>query len=142
MEAKNCFKCGKLKPLNEFYKHPQMLDGHLNKCKECTKQDVHEHRWSNIEKIRKYDRDRAKLPHRIALAIKITKKWRAKDRRRARCHGLVARALRSGDLVPQNCECCGSEQTVAHHDNYNKPLDVRWLCQPCHKQWHKYNEAF
>ena len=37
---KKCFKCGKIKPLDEFYKHKQMSDGHLNKCKVCTRTDT------------------------------------------------------------------------------------------------------
>jgi ribosomal protein S27AE len=35
------------------------------------------------------------------------------------------------------CIRCGNEKSLAHHEDYDKPLDVMWLCQPCHKQRHK-----
>lgn len=37
---KKCFKCFKILPLSDFYKHKSMGDGHLNKCKTCTKVDT------------------------------------------------------------------------------------------------------
>ncbi len=55
---KKCFKCDEIKPLSHFYKHKQMSDGHVNKCKECSKKDVKKHRLKNIDRIRKYDRER------------------------------------------------------------------------------------
>lgn len=138
--SKQCFKCLKTKSIGEFYKHSAMSDGHLGKCKECTKADANRYRADNLERIRECDRQRGGLPHRVKLSVETNRKWRAEDRRRMRCHSAVARALRMGELAPENCEKCGSEKTMAHHDCYDRPLDVRWLCQPCHKQWHKEND--
>jgi len=135
--SKECFKCKTVKPLEEFYKHPLMLDGHLNKCKECTKNDVNQHRLLNLEKIRAYDRKRGKRPERIKKNIEVTRLWRQEDRRRGKAHSAVAKALRQGTLLPLACEWCGEENSLAHHEDYDKPLDVIWLCQPCHKKRHK-----
>jgi hypothetical protein len=134
---KECFKCKTIKPLIEFYKHSMMADGHLNKCKICAKKDVLEHRKQNLERIREYDRARGKLPHRIQLAAEVTKAWRAEDTRRLKAHSAVANAIRSGALTREPCIRCGATKSEGHHEDYDKPLDVMWLCTPCHKQRHK-----
>ena len=114
-----------------------MGDGHLNKCKQCTKNDVAKHREENLEKIRQYDRERAKRPERIKACLRISTAWRQADKRRGAAHNAVARAVRLGQLTPEPCERCGCEKSLAHHEDYDKPLEVVWLCQPCHKQRHK-----
>lgn len=137
VRSKECFKCNTVKPLEDFYKHPQMPDGHVNKCKECNKNDVTANRNKNIEKYRAYDKARSKEPERIKAATEINRAWRAEDLRRQVAHSSVARAIRRGELVRQPCCRCGAEKTVAHHEDYDKPLEVVWLCQACHKQRHK-----
>jgi ribosomal protein S27AE len=134
---KTCFKCSTVKPLTEFYKHNGMADGFLNKCKSCSKQDTTKHRNKNIEKVREYDRIRAKNPERQKAITSITKAWRQEDKRRIQCHSAVSYAIKTGKLVRKNCERCGNENSLAHHEDYDKPLMVNWLCQPCHKQRHK-----
>lgn len=66
--------------------------------------------------------------------------WRERNREKMRAHSAVARALRKGTLVrPLDCEGCGGNYTgklEAHHDDYSKPLDVKWLCDECHKKRH------
>ena len=39
---KVCFRCLKEKALDSYYKHPQMKDGHLNKCIDCCKVEANE----------------------------------------------------------------------------------------------------
>lgn len=52
-------------------------------------------------------------------------------------HLAVRRALKNGTLTRKPCETCGSTSLVhAHHDDYLKPLVVRWLCPKCHVRHH------
>ena len=137
ISSKTCFKCGISKPRTEFYKHSEMGDGLLGKCKECAKRDVHEHRAKNIDKIREYDKRRATLPHRQKMAAEINKLWRTADKRRTRCHSAVGNAVKSGKLERLDCSVCGAKKSLAHHESYDKPLEVVWYCQIHHKERHK-----
>src|ERR1043166_6968232 len=134
---KVCFKCLSEKPISDFYPHPRMGDGYLNKCKECSKRDSTEYRNANIAKIRAYDSMRSKRPERAKAAAQIAKLWLQQDKRRPACHNAVHRAIKKGVIERKDCERCGSPKTLAHHESYDNKLDVNWLCQPCHKQRHK-----
>lgn len=130
---KTCFKCGEEKPLSAFYRHKMMADGHLNKCKECTKVDVHKNREKNIDHYRAYDRKRGNR-----LPPGYCKEYRKKYPNKYRAQRAVNNAIRSGKMKKMPCEVCGSEDHVhGHHDDYRYPLNVRWLCAAHHAQWHR-----
>lgn len=133
--SKECFKCKTIKPLDEFYKHPYMADGHVNKCKECNKKDVTKNREKNIEKIREYDRKRSNLPHRVQLRKDITKRWGKNHPDRKKAQQILRKAVMNGFVKKQLCWVCG-ENAEAHHPDYSSPLDVVWLCSSHHKQAH------
>lgn len=234
--TKECFKCGETKPLSDFYKHPMMADGHVNKCKVCNKKDVHKNRVDNIDYVREYDRNRRKKcnvteerweeistkrkiysqayyaenpdkweerlkkarkesylvddwevlsqerrdraesyysknpdkwEERLAKSRKsactdeqwqqkleskrkwdlenpehkaeITKKYRENNPKKYKAHSMVGRTIKSGKLIPQPCFVCGAEKVHGHHCDYDKPLEVLWLCPEHHSEWHRLN---
>lgn len=60
--------------------------------------------------------------------------------KKVRTRALTRSFIKSGKLVRQTCEVCGAVKAEAHHDDYNKPLDVRWLCRYHHREHHKRND--
>ena len=135
MKKKTCFNCQRLLPLSDFYKHKQMKDGHLNKCKDCKRKDSTEHRWNNIEKIREYDRKRGSRQ-----TPEYLKELRKKHPRKYKAQTMISNAIRDKKLLKEPCEICGTRKRIeAHHDDYAKPLNLRWLCSSHHKQWHRDN---
>jgi len=156
MESKNkvCFRCGKEKPFIDFYKHPRMADGHLNKCKTCTKKDVSGNYRKNIEHYTEYEKTRMHLPHRVKAreeyaqteqgkitGNKAKRKYAARNPEKQKATCAVNNAVRDGRLQKLPCKNCGSKKRVhGHHDDYSKPLDVIWLCPRCHKEYHRQME--
>jgi hypothetical protein len=60
-------------------------------------------------------------------------------RHRHSARNAVRNAIKAGSLTRSpTCETCGqTAYTHGHHDDYSKPLDVRWLCKPCHEDQHR-----
>lgn len=138
---KTCFKCGIEKELSSFYKHKEMKDGYLNKCKECSKSDSKNNRDRNIEYYRAYDNERSKSEKRIKASAEQSKNYRSKYTNKYLAHNMVNNAIRDKKIVkPDRCDNCNSDSRLdGHHDDYAKPLEVRWLCRTCHSAWHKIN---
>lgn len=134
---KTCFKCGVSKDLGAFYKHSQMADGHLNKCIDCTKRDARTHRIVNAESVRERDRLRGRRPSRALDRAQRNERWGAAHPQKKAAHVAVNNAVRDGRLARLPCAFCGARDNLeAHHHDYAKPLDVTWLCRPCHRRFH------
>lgn len=144
MATKVCKRCGKRKKTSDFYNRD-------TSCKKCRIACVKEYRRRNAEKVREYDKSRGMLPHRVEAraAYQKTEAGKAAKRRanekQMRLHPIkrgarvmVGNAVRDGRLrKPKRCEGCKKERRLhGHHDDYARPLDVRWLCTTCHRAWH------
>lgn len=79
-------------------------------------------RARRIEDVRAYDRARG---------------FRVYDESKVRARRAVHVALTTGALTRLPCEVCGSATVDAHHEDYSKPLDVRWLCRSHHLALHR-----
>ena len=133
---KTCFKCKSTLPITEFYKHSQMGDGHLNKCKLCTRLDAIKNRAANRDYYVEYDKNRSKLEHRKDNAKKQIIKWKDAYPERRKAQNLIAREIKKGTIKKMHCFTCGAEKTEAHHPDYSRPFDVVWLCSHHHKLAH------
>lgn len=134
---KTCFKCKVEKPCTDFYKHRMMADGYIGKCKDCNKLDVQENYAKRREQYSDYDARRYQEPERHKDALEQSRNYKIRNPEKYRAHMAVGNAIKSGKLVRQPCEKCGTEIRVqAHHEDYSKPLDVMWFCFQHHREHH------
>ena len=164
VSMKRCRSCLIEQELIAFYPSPDGRDGTTSCCRACIRGRSYEyyltHREQALEAQRQY---RKTVAAKVLIhASRHTEKYRAQKciwsrNRRARLRStqqnarrpvpgstrtkIEARtktnnAIRDGRLQRESCEICGAIETVAHHDAYERPLDVRWLCLTHHHAWH------
>jgi hypothetical protein len=121
---RRCPGCGLHKPLSEFYatRRPNALP-----CKECQRSRTRlvyaRHPEAKMRQVRireLADPERTRTIHRAKTRV------RSYVRR-----GLLVKSTR--------CDECGANADLeAAHYDYRRPVDVRWLCRPCHRTWDKH----
>jgi hypothetical protein len=152
---KICRSCNIEKPLIDFYVHSRMKDGHLNKCKSCVKKRIKTYVQNNPDKVKVWSKNyfssekgqKQRIEYLATESGKVARKkgmdvYRKKYPLKYAAHTLTSYWLKIGKLTkPTICSVCNSNQELhAHHDDYREPANVRWLCVPCHKEWHRHNK--
>lgn len=89
-------------------------------------------REKNSEHIKQYREE-----HKSEIASYAREYRKRTKAKYMEAHHAVSYAIKLGKIEKRPCEICGNSNSQAHHDNYNKPLEVRWLCRDCHIAWHR-----
>jgi hypothetical protein len=134
--------CGIEKPPTEFYTHPAMADGLLGRCRPCYRIAVRTNRQKKVDYYRAYDRERyATDAERHARVDEYGRQRRLRWPRvlilqREKARRWVNAAIAKGRMIRGACEVCGAPKADGHHEDYSKPLVVRWLCRVHHAKIH------
>lgn len=166
---KTCSKCQIEKPLIEFYKDKKQSDGLTRRCKQCVKEHVKEWQSENYDKVlettraykdthleqyaqkqKEYYRDHAEEVKEKHKAYEKTEAGRANRLKASKKHQSLYRykhmarrklniALESGKILKLPCSVCNEPKSEAHHEDYDKPLDVIWFCRRHHRDHHGYS---
>jgi len=148
MEIKKCKKCGKEKNIEDFPKYKTKgISGRRGICRLCWNK-----KWTpvvvNHTKRYRDQKEEYRKKHREDAARQYQREkpngqWRERCKlyeirhpERARAKVMVMMAVRSGKLKPMPCEKCG-RKAQAHHEDYSKPLEVKWLCTFHHGERHR-----
>lgn len=134
---KECGKCHETKSVDEFHRNRTKKDGYTDWCKVCD--SARKRKWNseNAER-RQFVAKHYNETHPESSKKAITK-WAKSNPQHYGIRKKLFRAVASGKLVkPDACSECGTVgRVVGHHEDYDKPLNVQWVCSRCHYAIHE-----
>ena len=158
---KPCNQCEETKPLEEFYRKHNRPFGRTSLCRQCMRADNKSYRQTpegkiiNSRAVKKYQQTakggivqkRASKKYQQTKKGKIChaqaiKTYRALHSKEIQARMIVYQAIANGILIrPSICSNCNKERRIsAHHEDYDKPLEVIWLCDKCHGELSRNNQ--
>jgi len=139
-----CGKCFGFFPFDDFYKSKRTILGIKGECKQCHMRTCIDSRDKDAARERSAQymvKARAADPEKFrAIDREKHKASKAKYPEKIAARQAVNDAVKRGELIrPNECEDCSTTKFVlhGHHDDYSKPLAVRWLCPKCHGKVHR-----
>lgn len=146
---KTCKRCEKSLPLESFHKHSGFKDGRRTTCKDCANAEMRKYyaanRESHLETCRNWQKNNQ---DKVALYQKRHRRRKSKSDNlykanhpvRVRAQKKLNYAVFKGEVKrEESCQVCGcsDKKTEAHHYDYDKPLQVIWVCTSCHGWIHR-----
>lgn len=138
--------CKEEKSIEDFTKDYRKLYGRGYRCTVCNRKRYKLWRDKNLQDLR--DRERVRYWDRNRVNKLKRKRPYNKERRKQllnpkkeKSRSLFRYAVKIGQIVRKPCEVCGKPRAEGHHSDYNKPLEVMWLCRIHHAEWHRNNKA-
>jgi len=95
-----------------------------------------------LKMIEKQKREAKEIKRKAALSM-LNRKYKLDNPEKTQAHIIINRLIKKGLIFRGICEKCGEGDAQAHHDDYNFPLKIRWLCRTHHGEFHrnhKYNK--
>lgn len=150
-DEKRCNKCLEVKPIKRFHRNRLLKSGRVGVCDACRAEAAKIYRgahkaeaaiqaakWAklNAEHIKKVQKKYRKTKAGKKMMLEAHRKFRREHPEKNRAVWMVGYAIERGILVRQPCEICGELKVEAHHEDYAKPLDVKWLCSMHHRMTH------
>ena len=116
-----CVACRTVLPPSGFYRNGATKNGLSRECRVCSQLRARARRAANPDRI-----------------LAINRAYRQRYPERARARSMVSTAIVRGKILrPAHCFSCRKPRPVeAHHENYDKPFEITWLCRACHWDHH------
>lgn len=140
-DMKVCTICKEDKFLSEYYPiyYKKLNKTYMqSRCKSCDK--IVKAKWNseNAEAIREQKKEyKKKNPEK--MREKSRNYYKIADPKKIKARAILGCKVRYGKIVkPELCEGCMEKHVLhGHHNDYDKPLEVKWLCVSCHAKEHR-----
>jgi len=131
---KFCSKCNTERSLKDFYKDRRTKDGLYSICKYCMQAYRKNYKYTD-EQLKKRRKQKADSKKRNKEYYRDYSK-KPEEKIKEKCRHKTYLAIKNKFIERNGCLICNKE-AQAHHEDYNKPLKVIWLCEEHHLELHQ-----